>query len=161
MTSKRETRTLAYEPAEDEEYEAFLRLMEEHAAGYLNRSLTLMEMTQETFACLFRTVGEVYGIYEDSRLAGFYWVEKRGAVLHLHGLILKEGFRGRGIGSQVLRDLEARHGQGVTTIELGVHASNRGARRLYERLGYKTVKHLEELGFEIMQREVSDVGLAP
>ena len=161
MTSERETTTVTYEPAEGNEYDVFLRLMEQHASDYLNRTLTLMEITWESFAHLFNTVGEVYGIYEDGRLAGFYWVEKRDAVLHLHGLILKEGFRGRGIGSRVLRDLEARHSEGVATIELGVHASNRGARRLYERLGYDTVKHLEELGFEIMQKEVSDMGLAP
>ena len=143
---------LEYEPAKLEQYEEFLQLMRDDAAEYLERTMALMEMTWEEFSQLFRTVGEVVGVYEDGAIAGFYWIEEREAVLHLHALILKEGFRGRGIGTGVLRELEDRHGAGVDAIELGVHESNRRARALYERLGFETVKRLDELGFEVMRK---------
>lgn len=143
---------MTYEPAKGEEYDDFLRLTREHGAAYLERTLALMGMTWEAYGQLFRTVGEVYGVYEDRELAGFYWVEERESVLHLHGLILKEGFRGRGIGTRVLRDLEVRHGEGVAAIELGVHESNRRAKALYERRGYETVKRLDDVRFEVMQK---------
>lgn len=144
-----------YEPATTEQYDTFLRLMREDAAGYLERSMELMDMTWGEFSHLFRTVGQVTGVYLRDELAGFYWIELREAVLHLHALILKSGFRGKGVGTQVLHDLEAQHCDGVVTIELGVHDSNRRAKRLYERLGFETVSVLEELGFQVMKKELA------
>lgn len=144
-----------YRPATEEQYEAFLQLMRDHAADYLERTMELMEMTWEQFSHLFRTVGQVYGVYERDEVAGFYWIEEREAVLHLHGLILKEAFRGQGIGTQVLHKIEAQYGDGMAAIELGVHESNSRAKKLYERLGYETVKTLDELGFEVMQKQLS------
>ena len=149
---------VTYSRAEASHYKLFMQLMRKHGADYLERSLLLMDMTWEAFSELFVTVGQVCGIYEDGCLAGFYWIEKRGAVLHLYGLILKEGFREQGIGTQVLHDLEARHGEGTHTFELGVHQSNRRAKRLYRRLGYRRGQTLEDLGFEIMQKQVSEAG---
>jgi len=64
-------------------------------------------------------VGRVYGIYEDARLAGFYWIEERGQELHLHGLILKEQFQSRGIGTQILHKLEIEYKERMAFIELG------------------------------------------
>lgn len=37
-------------------------------------------------------------------------------------------------------------------IELGVHQSNSGAIRLYEKMGFQTVRFLDDLGFYIMQK---------
>jgi ribosomal protein S18 acetylase RimI-like enzyme len=42
----------------------------------------------------------------------------------------------------------------MDAIELGVHQSNAGARRLYEKLGFITVKQREDLGFQIMQKQL-------
>jgi ribosomal protein S18 acetylase RimI-like enzyme len=146
---------LEYELARPEQVEAFLRLTRDQAADYLERTLELMGMTWEQFSHLFRTVGQVYAICRDGHMTGFYWVEERGNVLHLHGLILKESSRGQGIGTQVLHELEARHGDSISAIELGVHKSNRRARKLYARLGYETVQVLEDLGFEVMRKQLA------
>jgi RimJ/RimL family protein N-acetyltransferase len=116
--------------------------------------MTLMDMTWEEFTHLFRTVRDVYGIYEDGKLAGFCWVEIREAVLHLHGLMLKEPFWRHGIGTRVLHELEARYGDGVNTIEAGVHESNHRAKKSYQRLGYETVKTSNDLGFDVMQKHL-------
>ena len=126
---------LTYEPARMEQYEEFLQLLRSEVKGYLERTIELMQMTWEEFARLFKTQGQVEGIYQDGQLAGFYWFEERGQILHLHGLIAKEQFRGQGIGTQTLEMLAIRYKTGMTTIELGVQRSNEHARRLYERLG--------------------------
>jgi ribosomal protein S18 acetylase RimI-like enzyme len=151
---------LTYEPAKVEQYDEFLQLMRDHAANYLERTMELMQMTWQQFDHLFRTVGQVYGIYEDDQLAGFYWIEERGKVLHLHGLVLAGQFQGKGIGTQVLKMLETKYRGSMDAIELGVHKSNEKARALYERLGYEMVKRLDGLGFYIMQKRLSD-GASP
>ena len=90
----------------------------------------------------------------DDCLAGFYWIEERGKTLHLHGLILKAAFQGKGIGTAVIRMLvESYQGQ-VKAIELGVHQSNARAKKLYERLGFEVVKYRHDLGYFIMQRPI-------
>ena len=147
---------LTYEPAKLEHYEEFLQLMRDQAADYLECTLEIMEMTREQFSQIFRTVGRVYGIYEGSQLVGFYWIEERGQELHLHGLVLKEQFQGRGSGTQILRKLEAEYRDSMEVIELGVHESNERARTLYERLGYETVRVLDDLGFRVMQKRLSN-----
>jgi GNAT superfamily N-acetyltransferase len=54
-------------------------------------------------------------------------------------LAVGEGLRGRGIGTALMRAAVAwAEGQGVDEHLVRVHAFNRGARRLYERLGYET-----------------------
>lgn len=146
---------LTYQPANPEQYEEFLQLMQKETAEYLDTTLVLMQMSLDQFKHLLSTIGNVYGIYQDDHLAGYYWIEERGDILHLHGLILKEGFRGKGIGSEVLRMLANKYDGQMTAIELGVHESNARARSLYERLGYRTVKHLTDLGFYIMQYPLS------
>jgi ribosomal protein S18 acetylase RimI-like enzyme len=145
---------LQYEPASARDYDKFLRWTRDETAGYLGPTLELMEMTWPEFGRLFRSVGQVYGVYEEGQAAGFCWIEERERVLHLHGLILRESSRGRGIGTEVLKMLEERYREEMDAIELGVHESNVRARALYERLGYETVNALEDLGFYVMQKRL-------
>jgi ribosomal protein S18 acetylase RimI-like enzyme len=142
-----------YQPAKDEEYEECFELMHD-AADYLESTLELMEMSSDEFSKLFRKVGQVYTVREGDELAGFYWIEQRENLLHLHGLILAEPFRGKGFGTQILRTLEDQYRDSVDAIELGVHESNARAIKLYERLGFETVKNLDDLGFLIMQKRL-------
>ncbi len=145
---------LTYKLAKDEQYDWFFQLMHDQAPDYLEHTLELMEMTRDKYRRLFKTVGQVVGIYDDGHVAGFYWIEERENALHLHGLILKDTFQGRGIGSQVLRDIETRYSERMDYIELGVHQSNTGAIKLYKKFDYKTVEVLDDLGFEVMQKEL-------
>ncbi len=145
---------LTFELARPEDYDELMALQRRQTAGYLARTLDLMGMTWQEYADRFRTVGQVYRIYRAGQLAGFYWIEERESILHLHGLILANAFQGQGIGSRVLHKLEADYGQRMAAIELGVHQSNTRAIALYERFGYRTVRTLEDLGFLVMQKEL-------
>ena len=82
----------------------------------------------------------------------FYWTELREDTLHLHGLILKPGFRGQGIGTTVLNRLSYDYRGEADRIELGVYQDNTGAIRLYERIGFEITRNLEDLHFYIMQK---------
>jgi ribosomal protein S18 acetylase RimI-like enzyme len=143
---------LSYRPANPEQYETFFNLMVEQSNEYIRTTLQLMGADLTEFGQLFRTVGEVYGIDQDGELAGFYWVELREKVLHLHGLILRPEFQGQGIGKEVLDFLERQYSERIEAIELGVHRSNQRAIALYEKQGYQTVRTFDDLGFYVMQK---------
>jgi ribosomal protein S18 acetylase RimI-like enzyme len=70
--------------------------------------------------------------------AGHLYVDRAGAGLHLIDLALLPEYRGRGIGTALLRALLAEAAQGKGKLTLSVAASN-PAQSLYERLGFKTV----------------------
>jgi ribosomal protein S18 acetylase RimI-like enzyme len=145
------TPMLTYRLATPDQIDAFLQLIRSETAEYLQETLQGMHLTWDQFADLVRTVGEVHAILSDDALAGFYWIEKRDNVLHIHGLILNARFQGQGIGTEVLNMLRTAYAQEVDVIELGVHASNASAKRLYERLGYKTVREEDDVGFTVLQ----------
>jgi ribosomal protein S18 acetylase RimI-like enzyme len=146
---------LTYKVASAPQHEEFLQLMRVDAADYLEYSLRLMRLTWQEFADLTRTVGQIYAIYQDENLVGFYWIEERGRILHLHGLFVKDSYQNQGIGTQVLNMLAGKYASSMEAIELGIHDSNPGARSLYEKLGFKIVKRLADLGFSVMQKPLS------
>lgn len=67
---------------------------------------------------------------------GRLYVDTRGAAFHLIDIALLREARGRGVGSALIRDLQARAGAMGKPMALHVLAQNVGARRLYERLGF-------------------------
>ena len=144
---------ITYEPARKEQFEELMALMMDEGE-YLREALRLMNITESEFHNLFRTIGQVYCIYADQQLAGFYWVEEREQILHLHAIILKAQFQGQGIGTQTLNNLTKQLKHGINGIELGVHESNLRAIRVYERNGFKMVKELHDVRFLIMQKQV-------
>jgi ribosomal protein S18 acetylase RimI-like enzyme len=146
---------LTYNLAPVEQYDELFQLMETDSSDYLQDSLKIMQITRAQFAHLFKTVGEIYAIYQDEHLAGFYWIEERGNTVHLHGLILKPSFQGQGIGTQVLQMLIDHYQGRMNIIELGVHKSNVRARSLYLRLGFVVVDFRDELGYFIMQKNLA------
>jgi len=145
-------RMLTYQPATAEQIDEFLHLMRLEAADYLDRTMELMDITWPQFAQLAKTTGQVFGIYRDEERVGFYWIEERSSILHLHGLVVDKAYQGQGIGAEVLTMLAQQYTGVMEAIELGVHESNVKARALYERMGYRTTKHLADLGFYIMRR---------
>jgi len=145
---------LNYQRAASADYELFFTLMQEETADYLEHSLCLLQMTLTEFKHLFTIVGEVYGIYKHEEMCGFYWVEEREQVLHLHGLLLWADYRNKGIGTEVLQYLQSKYQFTMKIIELGFHQSNQKARKLYEKLGFHIVKEVSEIGFSIMQKQI-------
>jgi GNAT superfamily N-acetyltransferase len=59
----------------------------------------------------------------------------------LEVVYVRPGARGRGIGVELIREVARRaHEAGAEMLELEVLESNEGARRLYDRLGFRTVE---------------------
>jgi ribosomal-protein-alanine N-acetyltransferase len=72
------------------------------------------------------------------RVVGFAIMEFYAIHAHLSLLAVQPGFQRRGIGRQLIEWLEASaRTAGIFDIHLELRASNDGARRFYERLGFK------------------------
>ena len=136
----------------------FLELLREDARDYLDQTIALMGETWEHFVQIAQQVGKVYEVVQDGQSAGYYWIEERGKELHLHGIVVKAEFRGQGIGTAILEKLREDYTGRMEVIELGVHDSNVRARALYERMGFVTLRRVEELGFSVMQMEIKGKG---
>lgn len=145
---------LTYQPATSDQIEEFLRLMRLDASDYLDRTMQLMDMTWAQFSQLVQTVGQVFSVYRNDELVAFYWVEERERIVHLHGLVVSSAYQNQGIGTEILTTLAHKYVGVMDAIELGVHETNTRARSLYERMGYRTVKYLPELGFYVLQRSL-------
>jgi ribosomal protein S18 acetylase RimI-like enzyme len=146
---------LSFLPVTAAGHDEFLALMLENMADYLDVLVSKMGMTIDEFKNISRSVGRVFSINQEGNVAGYYWIEERGDELHLHGLILKASYQGKGIGSEVLKELERRYKDRVSVIELGVNQENDRAIHLYQRSGYREIKILDDLGFYIMQKRLS------
>jgi ribosomal protein S18 acetylase RimI-like enzyme len=144
---------LTDEPATREQRVQFLEMLRMELAGYLDRTLQHLEMTWGQFVESFQSRGEIHAVREDGEVAGYYWIEMRGETLHLHGIVILPEFRGRGIGTHLLRKLDREYSSRVTAIELGVKDDNARARRLYDQAGFRAVRSLPDIGFTIMQKE--------
>jgi len=74
------------------------------------------------------------------RLVGFAIMEFYDAHAHLNLLAVQPGYQRLGIGRQLVEWLEASARiAGTFNVQLEVRANNDGARRFYERLGYREV----------------------
>ena len=143
---------LKFKSANAKQYDVFLQLIWDDGQEYWADTMRIMQLTWEEYAQIFRTRGEVSAIYQGENLAGFYWIEERVDTLHLHGLILKNEFQGRGIGTAILSILAERYTNKMDKIELGVYQSNTGAIRFYEKMGFQITRSLSDLPFYIMQK---------
>jgi GNAT superfamily N-acetyltransferase len=70
--------------------------------------------------------------------AGRWYVDQSCEPLHVIDISMLPEYRGRGIGSALLRNLIAKAGRSGAAVSLSVEISN-PAVRLYERLGFRTV----------------------
>ena len=141
--------------AKEAQFETLLWLTYNQTTSYLQPILDLIQITSEQFGYYFRSVGQVYTICKNGHLLGYYWIEERGKILRLLGLILNEESRGKGVGTRVLRMLETTYRYRLQAIELVVHGSNYRAKALYERCGYQVVKEIPENGLFMMQKPLS------
>jgi ribosomal protein S18 acetylase RimI-like enzyme len=141
-----------YRRAEEPDYDGFLELMRTEVGEYLGASARILGIPWSEFARLFRERGAVHCIELDGHNAGFFWIELRDRTLHIHALILRPGDRGRGLAGRLLRDLAEEYQGQADEFELGVHESNRRARLLYEKAGFREVRRMPGIGFLILQR---------
>ena len=85
----------------------------------------------------------------------------------LCGIQLRPAVQGRGIGTAIIRDLQAEAATSQGVVDLGVEHANTDARRLYERLGFvpfasdEQELHLRWLSTSASQRAGSESGRNP
>ncbi len=143
---------IRYERAKPKDYAKLMDMMNEHAADYLETTLRLMGIDEEEFLKLFANTGETFNILADDQFAGFYWIEKRDRILHIHGIVLDNAFQGQGIGKRVFKDLEDAYQKRADIMELGVHKTNEKAMQFYKQNGFSLHKELDELSFLILRK---------
>ena len=86
---------------------------------------------------------EQYVALEGGVLAGLLILSMRGAFTgYIQSVCVAPGMRGRGVGTALMRFAEARIFRESPNVFLCVSSFNPGARRLYERLGYRFVGEL-------------------
>lgn len=84
-------------------------------------------------------------VYVEHQLAGTLHLEKQGNVLSL-AILIFPAFQGRGLGTGVLRDVQAdSFGLCCDRIEAAIDESNDASIRLFERAGFTFVSREEEL----------------
>ena len=89
----------------------------------------------------FQRLREFSVITADGADAGFLQLQKGADFLNVAEIHLLPAYRGRGLGSAVLRDVLAR-ADGVPVL-IGCFRANKGAYRLYRRLGFSPITENE------------------
>ena len=138
--------------------DAFRALFEASFIGGTEPVFQTMGLSRDELEERMRTVGSVRTIEVDGDEAGSVWTELRDRTLHLHALLLLGGFRGRGVGTEVLRMLEDEATGSADEIELGVQDANLAARRLYEKAGFHESGRRPEIGFRVLRKSLSQAG---
>jgi ribosomal-protein-alanine N-acetyltransferase len=107
--------------------------------------ITLGRGLDASRADLSDTAKERFLAWVGSERAGFLILNMAGAFVgYVQTLCVAPGFRGRGIGSRLVRFAEERVFRESPNVFLCVSSFNSNARRLYERLGYELVGELTD-----------------
>ena len=107
--------------------------------------ITLERGYEASVAALEDASRERYVAESGGELAGFLIVNMAGAFVgYIQTVCVAPQFRGRGIGTQLVRFAEERIFRESPNVFLCVSSFNAGARRLYERLGYGVVGELKD-----------------
>lgn len=80
-------------------------------------------------------------IVVDGEDAGSVVLENRPGILYLSLIELMPQFQGRGIGTSIIEELKGEAFGAGLLLALHVLETNNPARRLYEKLGFRTVSH--------------------
>ena len=94
---------------------------------------------RQAFARDFHRIEEFSVITVAGADAGFLQLQQGKDFLNVAEIHLLPSFRGRGIGSQLLRDLQARARAEALPLLIGCFRANIRASRLYRRLGFTPV----------------------
>jgi ribosomal protein S18 acetylase RimI-like enzyme len=88
---------------------------------------------------------ELYVATVDGRFAGFALVAMQGVLSgYLQAIAVAPGFRGMGVGAQLLQFVEARVFREKPNVFLFVSSFNTGAQRFYEAHGYEFVGEVRD-----------------
>lgn len=128
----------AFESAEDVEWAARVMAASEPW-------ITLDRGLDASRADLSDAAKERFLAWTGSERAGFLILNMAGAFVgYVQTVCVAPGFRGRGIGTRLVRFAEKRVFRESPNVFLCVSSFNSDARRLYERLGYELVGELKD-----------------
>ena len=120
----------------------------EACAGFMAASdpwVTLGRGPEALLPMLRDPARECYGALVDERLAGCLVLNLHGPFAgYLQAICVAPGFRGQGLGAELVAFAEARIFREHPNVFLCVSSFNSGARRLYQRLGYAPVGELTD-----------------
>ncbi|WP_373899407.1 GNAT family N-acetyltransferase [Haloimpatiens sp. FM7315] len=91
-------------------------------------------------------------IYYDDFKVGYFYLDDKGEKFELDDLYVLNDYRGKGIGTEVLKFVDLNCKKKNKNVFLYVFAKNEGAIKLYIRNGYKIVKKIKESRY-IMEKE--------
>lgn len=125
------------EPADDEAPDA-IALRAEHAA----QAVALAALTNPgPFGLRTIEMGEYFGYFDHSRLIAMAGERMAAGPLHeISGICTHPDFRGRGLARRLTSKLVRRQMQRGETPFLHVMTVNKGARALYERMGFRSYR---------------------
>lgn len=116
-----------------------------------NQIAALLPDGHRTPSHYFHTV-----VDDSGNSVGILWFaerpERETPDVFIYDIVIDEAQRGRGLGSAAMRALEEEATRiGVKAISLHVFATNEGAIRLYERLGYESTRSADS-GLQMTRR---------
>jgi ribosomal-protein-alanine N-acetyltransferase len=107
--------------------------------------LTLGRTYETSLRVIQDPTREVYVARDGAGLAGFLILCMTGALVgYIQTVLVHPERRGQGIGSRLLEFAEQRILRQSPNVFMCVSSFNRGARRLYERLGYRVIGELND-----------------
>lgn len=107
--------------------------------------LTLGRTVEQSLEILRDPAREVYVAGSNGNIGGFVVLSLAGPFAgYIQSVLVASDERGRGIGTQLIAFAEERIFTVSPNVFLCVSSFNRGARRLYERLGYQYVGELAD-----------------
>jgi [ribosomal protein S18]-alanine N-acetyltransferase len=107
--------------------------------------LTLGRTYEASLRILQDPTREVYLARDEAGLAGFLILCMTGALVgYIQTVLVHPDRRGQGIGSRLVEFAEQRILPEAPNVFMCVSSFNHGARRLYERLGYKVIGELTD-----------------
>ena len=107
--------------------------------------ITLRRDYEASLKLISDTLREVYVARSGSELIGFIIVVMKGALIgYIQSICTAADWRGKGVGSELMDFAEKRILFEAPNVFLMVSSFNNGARRLYERRGYKVVGELKD-----------------
>ncbi len=104
---------------------------------------TIIDLSEEQHRQMLQdnmAAGNHAAIVVDDIWVGVLQVEEAPDAIHLAQLELLPAFQGRGIGTAVVRSLQEQAVSAGMAVRLEVFHANTGARRMYERLGFREVE---------------------
>lgn len=107
--------------------------------------ITLGRDYEKCLESLRKTPAELYVAIEDDEVRGFIMLMMHGALVgYIRILCIDPGYRGHGLGTQLVEFAEERIFRESPNVWLFVTSFNTRARALYERLGYEVIAEVRD-----------------